>query len=69
MTTEYQPKVSALVPGTPKWAEVIAIRIVAEKYASEVSKIQTELMFAYAQGYQDAGSDKAKLDSADLKAD
>jgi hypothetical protein len=56
--------VSALFPGTPKWAEVIAIRLVATKYASEVEAIKTELMFAYAQGYQDAGRDKAKLESS-----
>ena len=41
-------------PGTPKWAEVIAIRLVAKKYSSEVEAIQTELMFAYASGWQDA---------------
>lgn len=55
--------VNAVVPGTPKWAEVIAIRIVAQKYASEVNAIQTELLFAYAQGYQDAGRDKVLLET------
>lgn len=47
--------------GTPRWAEAIAIRIVAKKYASEVEAIQTELLFAYAQGYQDAGRDKEQI--------
>lgn len=49
--------------GTPEWAMVIAIRIVAKKYASEVDAIKAELMFAYAQGYQDAGKDKETIQS------
>ena len=45
--------VKPLVSGSSRWAEIRATRIVAEKYASEVDAIKTELMFAYAQGYQD----------------
>ncbi len=60
--------VKVIIPGTPKWAETIAIRIVAEKYHKEVAAIKTEIMFAYAQGYQDSTKDKETIQSQEGKA-
>ena len=53
-------KVKALQKGTAAWANVIATRIVAAKYAVEVEAIRAELMYAYADGFLEGREDVKK---------